>query len=195
MKLIINAVLIGVVALLAWSLWTSIQAPIQFKEQLDKRKIAVIDKLMKNREAQELYREITGEYARSYDTLKDVLTNGEFKIVSVFGDPDDPNNPTPITYDTTRIPAKDSVLKKLELASLDGIDVIPYGNGAKFNIWADTVTYQRTKVFVCEVGTVYNKFMGEFADPKYKKYDNRYEPDATIKFGDKSKPTLAGNWE
>lgn len=194
MKLIINLALFALVVLFSYFLVMTIQEPVKFKEQYTKRKDAVVERLIMNRTAQELYRDITGEYAGSYEELKKGLTEGEFKIISVFGDPDDPDNPTPITYDTISVPARDSVPKVIPI-SLDKLAEIPFGDGAKFDIWADTITYQRTLVQVCEVGTTYDKFMGEYADPKFKKYDNRYNPTGVIKFGDRTKPALSGNWE
>lgn len=194
MKLIINLVLFALVVLLAFMLVKTIQDPVLFKEEYTARKDAVVEKLIMNRTAQELHREITGEYASSYEQLKQGLTTGNFKIIAVLGDPDDPDNPTPITYDTLLVPAADSVPNVIPIP-IEQLADVPYGNGAKFEIWADTVTYQRTVVHVCEVSTTYDKFMGEFADPKYKKYDNRYDPKGVLKFGDRQKPALSGNWE
>ena len=37
-------------------------------------------------------------------------------------------------------------------------------------------------------------FMGEFADPKYKKYDAYYDPEKALKFGDMNSPNTNGNW-
>jgi hypothetical protein len=64
-----------------------------------------------------------------------------------------------------------------------------------FDIAADTIEYQKTTVSVVEVGTKWKNFMGKFADPKYGKYDSRYDPNGTIKFGDMLKPNISGNWE
>ena len=38
-------------------------------------------------------------------------------------------------------------------------------------------------------------FMGKYAGKRFKKYDDRYNPNAIMKFGDLGKPTVAGNWE
>jgi len=64
----------------------------------------------------------------------------------------------------------------------------------KFTIKADTMTYQSTLVNVTEVGTRYKSFMGEFASMKYTKYDNSYDPNKMMKFGDMNSPNLSGNW-
>ena len=116
---------------------------------------------------------------------------GKFMLVSVNGDPDDPNSV--ITFDTTYSPAIDSV-KALGL-DLDKLALVPTVDGLEFDIKADTASYQMTMVDVVEVGIPYSKFMGQFADKKFKKYDNLYDPTKKIKFGSLSKPILTGSWE
>jgi hypothetical protein len=37
--------------------------------------------------------------------------------------------------------------------------------------------------------------MGKFADISFKKFDNRYDPESRVKFGDLNSPSLTGNWE
>lgn len=193
MRLVINLVLAVLIIGLIWVLVQSIREPIAFKAERTKRERAVIAKLMEIRKAQEAFRDITGGFAPDFDSLKNVLENGRFAIVQVFGDPDDPNFTGQITYDTVFKPAIDSI-KALGIV-LDSLPYIPYGNGARFDIAADTLTYQSTIVNVVEVGTPRKNFMGQFASKRYSKYDRSYDPNSVIKFGDLTKPNLAGNWE
>ncbi|MEY2948878.1 MAG: hypothetical protein RLZZ248_79 [Bacteroidota bacterium] len=193
MKLAINLALAIVVAGLVWVLIGSIQEPIAFKAEKDKREKAVVDQLMIIRNAQEMYRDIKGEFAPTFDTLVDVLTNDSFMIVSIIGDPDDPNFTGEIIYDTTYSLAIEMVLERgIDLSKLD---VIPYSNGMKFDIQADIIEYQSTNVPVVEVGTRRENFMGAFSDPRFARYDSGYEPKSVIKFGNMNAPNLAGNWE
>ncbi|NND31522.1 MAG: hypothetical protein HKN76_02950 [Saprospiraceae bacterium] len=194
MRLIVNLLLIALIGLLAYLVVNSIQEPIEFKAEKDKRQNAVVDKLILIRQMQEFYRDIKeGEFAPSFDSLVHVLSNGRFRNIKVVGDPDDPNFTGEITYDTSYVPAIDTV-KALGI-NLDSLKYIPYGEGATFEITADTLTYQSTLVNVVQVGTPIKTFMGPFADPKYAKYDNSYKPNNMIKFGDMNKPNLSGNWE
>ncbi len=193
MRLVINLVLAVLIIGLIWVLVQSIREPIAFKAERTKRERAVIAKLMEIRKAQEAFRDITGGFAPSFDSLKNVLENGKFAIVQVFGDPDDPNFTGQITYDTVFKPAIDSI-RALGIV-LDSLPYIPYGDGARFDIAADTLTYQSTMVNVVEVGTPRKTFMGQFASKRYSKYDRSYDPNSVIKFGDLTKPNLAGNWE
>lgn len=193
MRRIINLVLILVVCLLAYILVGSISEPIAFKAEKEKRESAVVDQLRKIRQAQELYRGVTGYFAPTFDTLQEVLTRDSFAIVKVEGDPDDPSNLDAITYDTLYKAAIDSVrILGLDLASLR---YVPFTDQTQFNIAADTMTYQKTLVSVVEVGTKRSNYMGEYASKRFRKYDNAYEPNGTIKFGDMNAPKLSGNWE
>jgi hypothetical protein len=194
MKLIISAVLVAVIAFLIYLLVININDPIKFMAEKDRREQVVIAKLKQIRTAQEFYRDITGEFASNFDTLKDVLTTGQFKIISVLGDPDDPNfDRNNLEYDTTYLPAIDSI-NSLHI-NLDSLRYVPYGSGVVFDIDADTLTYQSTNVNVVEVGVPRKVFMGKYADPSYSKYDNRYNPNSRLKFGDMSSPNTSGNWE
>ena len=193
MRSIINIIMIVVIALLVWVLYSSIREPIEFKAEMEKRETAVIDRLMQVRKAQEIYRDIEGKFANRFDSLKYVLRNGKIMNISVFGDPDDPSNTDAIRYDTSYQDAMVSV--KDAGLNLDSLEYVPFSGGKTFNIQADTVTYQSTLVDVVEVGTVYKNFMGKYGDPKYARYDNSYDPNATMKFGNMTAPNLAGNWE
>jgi len=191
-RTIFNAVMFLLILALGYVLYTQIQEPIAFQKMKTEREKAVIDKLVKIRKAQEAYRGVTGKFAGSFEELTKTLQTGRFVIVNIKGDADDINNQK-ITYDTSYVSAIDSI-KTLGI-ELDGIDVVPFGDGAKFDIKADTVTYQQALVDVVEVGTAYGTFMAQFNDPKFKKYDEKYDPKKKIKFGDLSKPLLTGTWE
>ena len=192
MRLIINLILLLITIGLLYVLIVSIREPIAFASEKTKREEAVKNRLIQIRKAQELYRGITDTYAPNFDTLEQVLRTGSFRIVKVTGDPDDPTGMA-ISYDTIVKPAIDSV-QSLGLL-LDSLRYIPYTNKVEFDIAADTITYQQTLVSVVEVGAKRSVFMGRFADTKYIKYDNKYDPNAAIKFGDMNTPKLSGNWE
>lgn len=192
-RTIFNALMFLLIIFLGYVLYSQIQEPIAFQRQKTVREEAVITQLIQIRKAQEAYRGVTGKFASSFEALVDTLKSGKFRVIQVYGDPDDPTNTEAISYDTTYLPAIDSVMKMG--INLDNIGMVPYGEGVQFEIFSDTTSYQASTVDVVEVGIPYEKFMGEFADPKYKKYDERYDPKKKIKFGDRGKPILTGSWE
>lgn len=193
MRIIINVVLILLIIGLVLALYGGIQEPIKFKAEKDRREQVVIAKLMQIRTAQELYRNITEQFAPNFDTLKQVLENEKFAIVSVTGDPDDPNFKGVIEYDTTYSPAIDSI-RALGL-NLDSLKYVPFGGGATFDMKAEIIDYQSTKVPVVEVGTKRKVFMGNFGDTRFRKYDQKFDPEKPLKFGNLTAPNLSGNWE
>lgn len=194
MKILINIVLVLAICALAYLLYANIKDPIEFKAEKERREASVIDKLKQIRNTQELYRNITGEFASTFDTLRQVLRNESFMVVNVSGDPDDPMfDPNDLKYDTLYFPAIDSI--KALGYNLDSLEFVPFGNGEKFELQADTLIYQKTKVQVLEVGVPRRVFMGKYADVSYAKYDNMYDPNKRIKFGDMTKPNTSGNWE
>jgi hypothetical protein len=192
MRLVINLLLVAGIIGGIYLLISSIREPIAFSAEKNKREAAVIEKLKQIRQAQEMYRNITGVYASDFDSLAYVLTNGQFMIIQAFGDPDDPTNPV-VTRDTMYKSAKDS-LNALGW-NADSLRFVPFGKGVKFEISADTLTYQSTLVSVVEVGVQRKAFMGPYADKRFARYDDRYDPDSRIKFGNMFAPNTAGNWE
>ncbi|HMO38719.1 MAG TPA: hypothetical protein PKC76_07515 [Saprospiraceae bacterium] len=193
MRLVINIFLFVVIIGLVWLLIQSIREPIAFNSERTKREQAVVAKLMEIRKAQEAFRDIKGGFAPTFDSLRHVLMNDSFRIVQVFGDPDDPNYTGAITYDTLYYPAIDSI-RALGI-NLDSLRFVPFGRGEVFEIQADTLTYQSTLVNVVEVGVRRSVFMGPYADPRYARYDKAYNPNSIIKFGTMTAPNLSGNWE
>lgn len=195
MRIVINLLLLLAILALGYMTYASIKAPINFKQELDKRERVIIQKLNKVRDAQSVYRDVTGgSFAGTWDTLKEVLNNEDLMFISIVGDPDDPNfDPKNLIRDTTYKPAIDTI--HAMGINLDSLEYVPYSNGVKFDIAADTLTYQSTLVNVVEVGTNYKVFMGKYGVPAYAKYDKRYDPEKRIQFGDMTKPSTAGSWD
>ncbi len=192
MKYVVNLVIVALIALLAYALVGGIQEPIKFKAEQSKRQNAVTTKLQQIRTAQELYREITGEFAGTFDTLAYVLKTDSIPSIRLEADPEDPTNEDKYIKIVTYTSAFDSI-KAMEI-DLDDLAAVPYSTSAKFEMMSDTTTYQSTLVPVMECMTRYKEFMGPYADPRYAQYDDTYDPNARIGFGSMSTPNLEGNW-
>lgn len=192
MKAIINSALVLLIAFLAYMLYNSIKEPIAFEAVKKYRSSVVIDKLVDIRKSQELYREIKGSFAGSFDSLSYVLKNDSIPFVNLTEDPEDPENVDKFIRTVTYTSAFDSI-KALKI-NLDSLRYVPFSDGKEFSISADTLTFQSTLTNVVEVSTRWKDFMGIYASEKYGKYDNRYNPSSPLKFGDMNKPSLSGNW-
>jgi len=178
---------------LAFMLYSSIKEPIKFQAAKDARKAGVVKSLEDIRTSQEIYRAITGKFAGDFDSLSMVLKNGQIPFLVLTEDPDFPGDPDKIIRDTTYTSALDSLMA-MDI-NLDSLRYVPFSDGKTFDIAADTLTYQSTLVNVVEVGTYYKDFMGKYANPKYGKYDQSYDPNKRIKFGDLTKPNISGSWD
>jgi len=175
MRTIFSLLFLVLAFVLAFLLYKSIEEPIAFNAERATRTDAVSSKLEMIRDAQDLYRDITGEYAANFDTLKEVLTDGQLLSIRVVGDAD--------------------AAAGLGIV-LDDMEIVPFTDGkVKFDIDAKQIEYQSTNVPVVQVGVRQSAFMGQFADKKYQRYDQSYEPSKPIKFGDLTKPTLSGSWQ
>lgn len=195
MRSVINVVLVLLAVVFAYWLYSSIREPIAFKAEKEKRKDAVIDVLKKLQVAQDIHRLVTGKYAGNFDSLANVIRNGQIENVKLEADPSDPTNQDKFIRSVSYRPAQDSLNNLLGgRVNVDSLRYIPYGEGKIFDIAADTLRYQNTLVQVVQVGTRYKDFMGQFADPRYKKYDAFYDPDKQLKFGDMNSPNTNGNW-
>jgi hypothetical protein len=193
MRTIFSLLFLVLAFVLAFLLYKSIEEPIAFNAERAVRTEAVSGKLEMIRDAQDLYRDITGEYAANFDTLKEVLTDGKLLSIRVVGDADAVDGGE-VTYDTTYIAARDTAAG-LGIV-LDDMEIVPFTDGkVKFDIDAKQIEYQSTNVPVVQVGVRQSAFMGQFADKKYQRYDQTYDPTKPIKFGDLSKPTLSGSWQ
>jgi hypothetical protein len=196
-KTILNIVLTLVFLGLVYVLATMIYTPIEFQEFKDAREKAVATQLKKIRTAQTAYKSITGKYADDFDSLAHVLQTGQFKIVTLIGDPD---AGTEVIKKETFVQAADSMATLgLDITS-KGLSTVPGEPDAAFEMKAAKIEYQSTNVQVVEVRIPWKDFMGKFADSKYKRYDSSYNPDDPteknyyLKFGDMNKPTLNANW-
>lgn len=194
MKYIINLLILGLIAFLGYALYSSIKEPIAFGAELNKRRDSVVERLKDIRQSQEIHRDITGVYAGSFEELKQTLMNDSIPSIALEADPSDPTNPDKFTKRITYSPAIDEV-KKLDI-DLDALAFVPFtDNKVRFEMQADTVSYQSTTVPVVETLTRFKEFMGPFADPRYRKYEKTYDPEAKIGFGSMTTPNLEGTWK
>jgi len=193
MKVAINLLLTALIFLLIYMIYTSIREPIAFQEEKGRRVDVVIARLKQIKTSQEIYRSIKGNFAGSFEELVNVLKTDKIPFEKIENDPNDPTNEDKFIRSTSYAPAIDTI--NAMGINLDSIPFVPFTNGQKFEIAADTIEYQNSKVPVVQVGTKWKVFMGPFGDAKYKKYDKYFDPEKMLKFGDLTTPNLNGNWE
>ncbi len=185
---IINLLLtIGVFAA-GYFLVRTIQEPIEFNTELNKRDQQVIEKLSYIKELQLAYKGEKGQFAGSFDSLAHFVEYGEMKITKIIGDRDEldeEGNPVPVTYEIITISVKDS-LKNAKFA-LDKLAIVPGVENEKFNIQASKIERGRISVPVYEVGITYAQML--------KGLKTKYiEAELERKIGSMIEPNYNGNW-
>lgn len=86
MKVVMRTLLALAIVLLAWVSWKSIQGPIDFNAEVDKRDKAVIQRLVDIRTAQVALRSQTGSYTANFDTLVQFVRDGQIATLVRSGD-------------------------------------------------------------------------------------------------------------
>lgn len=133
-KRVLQIALVFVILYLGYLIYSSVNQPIQFQEQMDKRKAAVVNRLKMIRDAQVAYKGIYEKYTGSFDTLIDFVKNGNFKITKNEGSLTDSMLAAGMTEkealklgiikrDTVLVSVKDSICKNLDP---DSLRFVPY---------------------------------------------------------------------
>ncbi len=193
MKYVINLLVVALIGFLAFLLYSGINEPIKFRAELAKREDVVKSRLTNIRKLQEIHREIRGVYAKNFDDLLYVINNDSIPTVKLEADPSDPSNADKYIKKVSYSLARNAeALKEIDLTQLR---FVPFTNRSKeFDMQADTISYQQIVVPAMECMTRYEVFMGEFADPAFRKYASTYDPKKKIGFGSMTSPNLEGNW-
>lgn len=207
-RLAINGVLLIITCLLTWMLWKTIMRPVDFQETRAKRETEVRNKLTEIAQLQRMYKDMTGSYSSSFDSLKIILTTGIFRIERVQGDKYD--SLQVVTVDTVEVPAIDSLRKfikkmgkNMEIdAYFADISKVPHfvQDAPVENFYIKSAVAQvegMDSLFqpAFEVGTPIGSYMSDFPEKDYHIYDPDYKTTDVRKIGDISKPNkLSGNW-
>lgn len=80
MKLVVQIVLWVVIGFLGWKVYSAITGPVEFNKIKEARYIKVIDHLKDIQKAELAYKEITGEFTGSFDSLVQFLDTAQFAI-------------------------------------------------------------------------------------------------------------------
>jgi membrane protein implicated in regulation of membrane protease activity len=197
---IINAKISAVISILLAILsiillyfnFISIKEPIDFRKEKSKRYSAVIQRLKDIRQAEVEYKKQYGGYTGEWDTLFNFLMKDSIAVVKKFGTVPDSLSELEaikrgiISRDTSLVQAKEYVYDedymnliddKHDLV-IDSLMYVPYTDGSKFELKADTLTR--------ESGMKVSVFQVTDTDP--------FDPEDVLQVGSLSQPTTSGNW-
>lgn len=136
MKKVFQIVLLLAILAVAYFVYDSIQQPLRFNAEQERRYAATIQRLQDIRTAEVAFRYEYKRYTGSFDTLIHFLKNDSFKVVMQIGDEDDSAAVAAGTLvrDTIRISVLDSLFQKGY--PVDSIRFVPYTNSVEFELGA-----------------------------------------------------------
>lgn len=226
MKTIIK-ILLGIsIVLLGYFCVSSVLTPIQFEEERAKREEAVIASLMNIRKAQLEYKNVNGVFTASFDTLISFVRDGKMKMVKKEGNLTDQQLEKGMTEakalaiikkgnakeiaeeglvgfsrDTFYVSVLENIFAGVyDAQSLDGMKVIPFANGAEFEM--ETTILERDngiKLPLFEVRAPYDMYLGDMDKQELINLidlQTKLEKYPGLKVGSVTEPNNnAGNWE
>jgi hypothetical protein len=196
-RLIIQIVLLLVIIVLAYLVYQSVNKPLQFNAEKDKREAVVIQDLKDIRSGQLIYKQMYDKYAGDFDTLLTFLREGEIPIVKKVPDPDDTTFTRTINDTIGYIIVADSLYGQRHHFILDSLPFIP-GAGVKYTLAAGEVKKGGLNVHVFEAKAHYNeilKGMEEQMIINLIKAREDIEKYPGLKVGSMNEPSTDGNWE
>lgn len=210
MNYLLKALLIASAVVLAWMSYQSVMTPIEFNETREFREKQVVARLIDIRTAETEYRNLTGDYTASLDTLINWVKTENAKIVLKEGVLTDKQLEEGMTEkeavkkglikrDTTYVPMIESLFSKDY--PIDSLRYIPFSNGQEFELEkAEIVTGSAgIKVKVMCAKAPFTSYLSDLdkqelinlieTTEKLEKYPG-------MKFGDiEEANNNAGNWE
>ncbi len=199
MKTVIQVILLAAICVLAYFVYESIQKPIRFNAEKDKRYAVTIQRLKDIRTAEVAYKSEYRKYTGSFDTLINFLKHDSFKVVMQIGDLDDSADVKAgrIIRDTIRVSVLDSLFKKGY--HTDSLRFVPYTGGAQFELGTNNIVVGNVNVNVFEA-KVSNDILLNGLDPQLLFNLNAEREKLShypgVKVGSLTETTNnAGNWE
>lgn len=198
MKLVIQLVLIVASAFMGYLIYDSINSKIELEKEVKHRKAVVIERLEQIKEAQISYKKVRGEYAKSFDQLRDFLQNDSLIVVKAIGVvPDSLLGQEAkalamgiIVRDTSKIAVRDEMFKDNFQKVVDSLSIIPFSGGSSFSINSGEVEKGKVKVKVFEVTAPYKEIF------KGLKTDNEgIDMSQALILGSMTEPSINGNWD
>jgi hypothetical protein len=212
MKTAIQVVLLAAIIVLGYLLWESINKPIRFNREKDKREAATIQRLKDIRNAQLAYRAEYNRYTGDFDTLITFLKNDSFRVVKAIGSVPDSMieelgrvkaerealRDGLISRDTVRISVKDSLFTSG--FRIDSLRYVPFTSGVEFELGAGLIeTGSGVAVRVFEAKVPYDLLLNGLDRQliiNYKETREKITGYPGLKVGSLEEATNnAGNWE
>ena len=196
-KVLLQLALFIVIVVIGYMVYQSVMEPLEFRREQKKREVAVVNKLKDIRNSQVIYRQLVGSYSNNFDSLQKFLASAEIPVVKMIPDPEDTTFTKTINDTVGYIKVSDSLFRGKNY-TLNQLSLIPFSNGEKFEMDADTIERGGVEVHVFEVKapyTAYLKGMDKQTIINIIAKQEDIERYAGLKVGSMQEPTTDGNWE
>lgn len=176
----------------AYFAYRSIQAPIEFNREKDKRYAKVETKLKTIRDWQLAYKSVYRRYASGFDTLITFVNTDSFPVIRALGTVPDTLTEQQavdmglVTRDTMHVSVRDSLFKSDD--DINDVRFIPPLNTQEFRMESGIVEKGQVMVPVFEVVAL-NAYIFDGIKPEY------YDPKGDLRVGSMTEPSTSGNWE
>ncbi len=191
MKLkIIQIALFIVAVFLAYFIYETIQTPVRFNNEKNRRAEVVIQNLKDIRMVQQIYKTLNNRFTSSFDTLIRFMENGRIPVVSISFDPNDSTLTKTISDTIAFVRVADSLFGKRTGFNVRDIQLIPFSNGKKFEMDASKLNKGGVLVPVYTVVAKKDYYLLGL-DPDLVKNPNVKD----LILGSLTEPTTDGNWE
>ena len=198
MKLIIQLVLILASSFIGYLIYDSIASKIELEKEIEHRKSVVIERLEQIKEAQLFYKKIHGEYANSFDQLKDFLENDSITIINATGlVPDSLLGQEAkaialgiIVRDTSKIAVKEQIFKDNFSKIVDSLAIIPFSGGKQFTFNSGEIKREKVKINVFEVVAPFIEIYNDLKTDRI-----AIDTSQSLIMGSMKENSIKGNWE
>lgn len=178
---ILKVVFFLLAVLFAFLLYRSVQGEIEYRAEVDRVEVLVIEKLEYIREAELAYKDVHNEFTSDYDTLINFIKTGKMQILVEFGEKDD--STSVYRQEIQEVSILDSLFKGV---NVDSIAFVPPIDTAKFMLLSSRIVQGNVEVPVFQVTDPY---------PFDKQRANPNHPKQALQVGSISEASYSGNWK
>ena len=194
----INIGLAIVALFLAYLVYDSIRQPVVFENTRREREIKVVQSLKDIRSTQVLFKQTYNRYTANFDSLIEYIKTGELPVVNIVADPNDTTFTKTINDTVGYIKVIDSLFGRRENFDINTLRIVPFSQGAQFEMQAGSIRRGGLRVAVFEAKTHYSSYLWDL-DPQRVNNLRAEQEDldkyAGLKVGSMDEPSTSGNWE
>lgn len=187
---IVQIVLLIAIGYLGYLLWETIQEPVRFNREKDRRADIVVQNLKDIRAVQQIYRSLNDSFAPNFDTLINFMVEGQIPVVNIIFDPSDTTLTKTINDTLGYVSVVDSLFSKRQDFEVTQLQYIPFSDGKKFKLDAGKINKGGVMVPVFMAVAPKEHYLAGLPKNQVMKSSVK-----DLIVGSMQEPTTDGNWE